>query len=113
LAAVSKSRFQSIRPPLPSTWTLTPDDILESGPFIRTEGWTLGLQEDFFGGVFDNLDALSFGRDLVPVEPRSTRVWFSVDRVAVGSAGTDVHAEAAPGFEDAAGDIFAALPPAE
>jgi hypothetical protein len=98
----------SVDPASPSVnGTLTPDDVLSPGPAVQMHGLSLGLQDDFFNGFFDNLDALSFGRD-----PLRGPIYFSVDRVAVGVAGTAVHAEAAPGVEEAHGDVFVSLPPA-
>lgn len=91
---------------------ITPDDVLVRGPEIYTEGTQLGLLDNFVGGIFDNLNSLSYGLD--PVTPPGGRrgpVFFSVDRVAVGTPGSAVHAEAQPGVEDAAGDVFQALPP--
>jgi hypothetical protein len=54
-------------------------------------------------GFFDNLDALSYGQD-----PIRARVYFSVDRVAVGSPGTAVFDQATDA--EAAGDVFVSLP---
>jgi hypothetical protein len=97
---------------------VTPDDILVTGPSIHTEGRDLGLDDDFASGAYDDLDALSFGRDPVPGDLQSDldayydRVYFSVDRVAVGLPGTAVHGEAAPARAEASGDIFQApVPP--
>lgn len=85
---------------------ITPDDILSSGPLIDFQGTDLGLLDDFFGGLFDNLNALSFG-----VDPISGALVFSVDRVAIGAPGSDVRTEAMPGSEEASGDTFVASPP--
>jgi hypothetical protein len=94
--------FFSIDPASPSVnGATTPDDVLRAGPIAHTEGTALGLVDDFFGGFFDNLDALSYGRD-----PIRNPLYFSVDRVAVGVVGTDVHAQAAPGVASAAGDVY-------
>lgn len=85
---------------------ITPDDVLSPGPVVFTQGTDLGLQDDFFNGVFDNLNALSYGQD--PIE---NPLYFSVDEVAVGQLGTDVNIEASPGIEEAAGDVYKSLPP--
>lgn len=85
---------------------ITPDDVLKTGPVIHTQGTSLGLQDNFFGGIFDNLNALSYGQD-----PILGPLFFSVDRVAVGLPGTDVNAQAQPGVEEAHGDVYTALPP--
>jgi len=84
---------------------VTPDDVLQPGPAVVTEGTSLGLNDDFFNGSYDDLDALSFGKDLILV----SQLDFSVDRVAVGLDDTAVKAQALPGAEEAAGDIFRAL----
>lgn len=86
---------------------LTPDDVLRPGPVVALHGSALGLRDDFFLGDFDVLDALSQGRESV-----TAPLLFSVDRVAVGLPGTAVHAQAQPGAEEAAGDVFRAFPPA-
>jgi hypothetical protein len=97
----------SLDPASPSVdANLTPDDVVRPGPTVQTPGTDLGLLDDFFTGVFDNLDALSYGRD-----PLTGPLYFSVDRVAVGSPGTAVNLEAAPGASGAHGDVFVALPP--
>ncbi|NNM01167.1 MAG: PEP-CTERM sorting domain-containing protein [Gammaproteobacteria bacterium] len=80
--------------------------MLTTGPVVETHGAALGLADDFFSGLFDNMNALSYGRD-----PIRNPLLFSVDRVAIGAPGTAVAAEAAPGLEDAAGDVFQANPP--
>jgi PEP-CTERM motif len=85
---------------------ITPDDVLVSGPALHTPGTALGLIDDFFSGVFDNLNALSYGQD-----PIKNPLYFSVDRVAVGLPGSDVNAQAQPGVEEAAGDVYRTLPP--
>lgn len=84
---------------------LTPDDVLETGPKVFIEGRDLGLEDDFFNGFFDNLNALSYGRD-----PIQNPLYFSVDRVAIGLPGTDVNSQAQPDGE-AAGDVYKTLPP--
>ena len=91
---------------------ITPDDVLTTGPTVFINGESLGLEDNFYGGRFDNLDALSFGLERIPDRPPAMpSIFFSVDRVAVGSTETDVNREARPGREDAAGDIFEAAPP--
>lgn len=100
----------SIDPASPSiNGDITPDDILIpglAGPTVFIQGSSLGLQDDFFNGVYDNLDALSFGKD-----PITSPVYFSVDRLAVGLPGSAVNTQAQPGVESAAGDVYRALPP--
>lgn len=100
----------SIDPASPSiNGDITPDDILvpgPTGPIVFTQGRTLGLQDDFLGGNFDNLDALSYGQDPI-IKP----VYFSVDRVAVVLPGSAVYDQAEPGVESAAGDVYRSLPP--
>lgn len=92
----------SIDPASPNiTGSLAPDDVLKTGPVVYIEGSTLGLKDDFFTGDFDVLNALSYGKD-----PLNKELFFSVDRVAVGVPGTAVHSEAAPGSEEASGDVF-------
>jgi hypothetical protein len=96
----------SIDPASPSVnGSITPDDLLRKGPVVHTPGTALGLADDFFGGFFDNLDALSFGRD-----PILNPLFFSVDRVAVGLPFTDVHNQAQPGVASAAGDVYVTVP---
>ncbi len=91
---------------------VTPDDILIAGPAIHTEGRDLGLIDAFLTGFYDDLDALSFGRDPINPTPERNQVYFSVDRVAVGVKDVgDVYREARPGVEEASGDVFRALPP--
>ena len=87
---------------------ITPDDVLRTGPAVLQQGTGLALQDDFFSGFFDNLNALSYGQDPVTRPPpgRDLPIYFSVDRVAVGVPGSAVHTEAAPGSEEAAGDVF-------
>ncbi len=85
---------------------ISPDDVLKTGPVVHTEGSSLGLQDDFFSGVYDNLNALSYGQD-----PIKNPLFFSVDRVAVGLPGSDVHDQAKSGVEEAAGDVYTTLPP--
>lgn len=97
----------SVDPASPSIdGAITPDDVLVPGPAVFIEGTDLGLVDDFFSGLFDNLNALSFGKD-----PIRTPLFFSVDRVAVGLPDTDVFSEAAPASEEAAGDVYRSLPP--
>ncbi len=97
----------SLDPASPSIdGAITPDDVLMAGPGVSVPGWTLGLVEDFFRGVFDSLDALSSGQNAL-----RNPLYFSVDRVAVGLPGTAVYSEAQPGLEEAAGDVFMSLPP--
>lgn len=95
----------SIDPASPSIeGSLTPDDVLVEGPAVFIEGTELGLIDEFFDGFFDNLNALSYGKD-----PIKNPLYFSVDRVAIGLPDTDVHAESEGG--DAAGDVYKTLPP--
>lgn len=105
-AAVADVTF-SIDPASPSVdGNVTPDDVLAPGPVVAIPGTTLGLQEDFFSGLFDNLNALSYGQD-----PMAPPVFFSVDRLAVGLPGSAVNEQAQPGVEEAAGDVYRAIPP--
>lgn len=111
-AAVTDPHF-SIDPASPSIdGNITPDDVLRSAPAIVRNGRDLGLSDDFFGGIYDDLNALSYGQDPIsrPSEP-ANEVFFSVDRVAVGAPGSDVFSQAAPGVEEAHGDVFKSLPP--
>jgi PEP-CTERM motif len=85
---------------------ITPDDVLVAGPTVHTQGRDLGLKDDFFNGIYDNLNALSYGQD-----PIMNPLFFSVDRVAVGLPGSDVHDQAKPGVAEAAGDVYTTLPP--
>jgi len=87
---------------------ITPDDVLISGPAVLQQGTGLTLEDDFFSGFFDNLNALSYGQDPVTRPPpgKDLSIYFSVDRVAIGLPGSAVNTEAAPGNEQAAGDVF-------
>ncbi|WP_429884790.1 PEP-CTERM sorting domain-containing protein [Geoalkalibacter halelectricus] len=80
---------------------LTPDDILAPGPVVAVEGADLNLQDALLLGDYDDLNALSFGRD-----PIQGPLYFSVDRVSVGLPGTDVNDLAQPGVEAASGSVF-------
>lgn len=105
-AGILKPSF-SVDPASPSiTGGLGPEDILEPGPSVQTQGAALGLQDNFLGGVFDDLDALSYGQDLI-----QSPLVFSVDRVSVGRPGSAVNALAPSG--NAAQSVFVALPPVE
>lgn len=86
--------------------TITPDDVLVSGPNVSVAGSSLGLRDNFSSGDFDNLNVLSYGNN-----PIANPLFFSVDRVAVGLPGSSVNVEAQPGKEEAAGDVFRSLPP--
>ena len=89
---------------------ITPDDVLVPGPAISIAGSSLGLADNFVGGIFDNLNALSFGRNPITREfISSVPLIFSVDRVAVGQPGSAVEAQSLLG--DAAADIFRSPPP--
>jgi hypothetical protein len=97
----------SIDPASPSiNGNITPDDVLRPGPVVHLQGRALGLQDDFFHGMFDHLNGLSYGHDPI-VNP----LLFSVDRVAVGLPGSDVFRLAQPGVADAARHVYVALPP--
>jgi hypothetical protein len=103
---VSEPKF-SLDPASPAIdGNITPDDVLTPGPAVFIQGSSLGLQDSFFTGVFDNLEALSFGKD-----PIRNPLFFSVDRVAVGLPGTAVFLQAQPGVEEAHGDVYVSLPP--
>src|SRR4051794_20398397 len=108
--AVADGPYFSVDPASPSIdGNITPDDVLvpgPNGPVVFIQGSSLGLKDNFFGGVFDNLDALSNGTD-----PIRNPLFFSVDRVAVGLPGTAVFDQARPGVASAAGDVYQALPP--
>lgn len=92
----------SIDPASPSNiGAITPDDVLKSGPVVYIDGTTLGLKNNLLGGDFEVLNAISYGKD-----PITEELYFSVDRVAVGKPSTAVHSEAAPGSEEASGDVF-------
>jgi hypothetical protein len=95
----------SVDPASPSIdGSITPDDVLEPGPNVFIPGTALGLTDTFFSGFFDNLNALSYGRD-----PIQNPLYFSVDRVAIGLPGSAVNGESQGG--DAAGDVYKTLPP--
>ncbi|MBW2646675.1 MAG: hypothetical protein JRE23_10935 [Deltaproteobacteria bacterium] len=79
--------------------------MLKNGPVVHTEGSSLGLKDG------DNLNALSYGQDPITRPPDKIPLYFSVDRVAVGLPGSDVHDQAKPGVEEAAGDVYTTLPP--
>ncbi len=97
----------SVDPGSPGVSTaLTPGDVLGPGPVVLIPARSLGLQDQFYLGVFDNLADFSFGGD-----PIQNPLLFSVDRLAVGLDGTAVFNEAVPGVASAAGDVFLALPP--
>lgn len=80
---------------------ITPDDILAPAPEVAVQGSDFGLRDDFFLGDYDDLNALSFGRD-----PILGPLYFSVDRVSVGLPGSDVNDLAQPGVEAASGSVF-------
>lgn len=113
LTAVPSNRLAadtqfSLDPASPSlTGGLTPADVLLPGPVLSISGGALGLQTDFPGGAYDNINSLSFNRP-----SRFGPLFFSVDRVAVGLPGTDVYRLAQPSVADAARNIFEALRPA-
>lgn len=75
---------------------MSANDILLPGPAVAIPEAALGL------GLFDNLNALSFGRG------GGVPVFFSVDRGAIGAPGSAV-AAAAPAIEQA-DDIFSIGP---
>lgn len=91
---------------------ITPDDILTpaagGGTAVLVQGTSLGLQDDFLGGVYDNLDAISLGADHISPDKS---LYFSVDRVSVGLPGTDVNRESQAPAQDAARGIYKSLPP--
>ena len=68
-------------------------DLLAAGPTVVLPDVAMGL------GPFDNLNALSTGKEQI-----ITHVQFSVDRFSVGLPGTAVDTEAL--VFDAAGDTF-------
>ena len=82
---------------------ITPDDILESGLNIVVSGTDLGLQDDFFGGVFDSLNALSYGNDDLSSSPNT----FTVSRISVGLPGTAVESQSLIGEQG--GSIFTSV----
>ena len=49
---------------------------------------------------------------MVTRDPKSSTLYFAVDRVAVGALGSSVNVRARPGGPGAAGSIFVSLPPA-
>lgn len=69
-------------------------DVLTRGPTILQGATSLGLIAD------DNVNSLSFGRDLI-----SRQLFFSVDRVTVGLPGTAVFSQLF-GSGSAAPDVF-------
>jgi hypothetical protein len=107
LEAVLAITHFSIDPASPANGVdISPGDVLVSGPTVTVPAENLGVSGDFPSGNFTNLNALSFGQD-----PIMNPLFFSVDRVAVGQAGTAVNFQAQPGQEEAAGDVFRSLPP--
>jgi hypothetical protein len=82
---------------------ITPDDVLNSVPEVAIQGSSLGLQDDFPNGLFDNLNALSYGRDFI-----GGPLFFSVDRLAMGSVGSAVKTESLR--SEAAGDVYISFP---
>ena len=111
--AVSATDF-SIDPASPAIdGVVTPDDVLTPGPAVFLPGTDLALQDSFATGQFDNLNALSYGQKLLTALPgQSSIVRFSVDRVSRGIVGSDVWQDAQPGVEEAAGNVYEALPAA-
>jgi len=98
----------SIDPASPANkGSITPDDVLKAGPVVYTPGSSLGLKDNFASGEYDNLDALSYGQDGFG-SPPETKLYFSVDRVAVGRQGTAVYEQAQQ--QEAAGDVFFTIP---
>ena len=79
---------------------VTPDDILTDNLSVVTQGTALGLQDDFFGGTFDILNALSYGQDSLS-SPLNT---FTVDRLSVGLPETAVREQAL--ISEQGGSIF-------
>jgi hypothetical protein len=73
-------------------------DILTPGPNLFIDGFTLGMKSG------DSFGDFSYGND-----PIVTPLYFSVDRVAVGQAGSAVATNSAAG--GANGSIYVALPP--
>jgi len=75
-------------------------------PIIVYRAESLGLSPD------DDIDGLSFGRDPVFVPGGVYALEFSVDRAAIGAAGTGVFIEAsAPSGPEASSDIFETFRP--
>jgi hypothetical protein len=82
--------------------SLTARDILLPGPVLFKSGTSLGLQPG------DSMGDFSFGTD-----PITTPLFFTVDRVAVGEAGSAVAKLSAPaGGGGANGYVFESQPPA-
>ncbi len=77
---------------------ITPDDILTNNLTVVTQGTNLGLQDDFFGGTFDILNAISYGQDSL------SNSAFTVDRLSPGLPGTSVQQQALIGEQG--GSIF-------
>jgi hypothetical protein len=99
----------SVDPASPAiTGAVTPDDVLTAGPAVFTPGTALGLVDNVQTGMFDNLNALSYGQD-----PIQNPLFFSVDRVSVGLPGSAVNVRALPGVATAAKDVYVALPPVD
>ena len=79
---------------------ITPDDILTNNLSVVTQGTALGLQDNYFGGVFDILNALSYGQDSLS----SLSTTFTVDRLSAGLPETAVREQAL--ISEQAGSIF-------
>jgi len=83
--AVSMDVRFSIDPASPSiNGNITPDDVLQPGPAVATQGTSLGLKDSVLTGNFDNLDALTYGQDQVRRPLFKIPIFFSVDRLAFG-----------------------------
>ena len=78
---------------------ITPDDVLNSDSTIATSGSELGLEDDFFVGFFDNLNAISYGKDSL-----KGPFYFSVDKLSLGLAGTAVQSQRLA--DESAGDVY-------
>lgn len=90
--------------------TITPADVLAPGPNVAISGAAMGLERDFAGGFFDELNAVSSNavRDGGVGVRHARDLLFSVERFSTGASGSAVAAQAAthrPG-----GDVFGTLP---
>jgi hypothetical protein len=85
-----------------------PQALADHGTAVATLGTSLGLAREPFGGILDQLDALSRGRD-----PMQAPLLFSGDQDSAGRSESDVNGMAQPAVADAARHVDQALPPSQ
>lgn len=86
-----------------NTGGITPGGVLAAGPAVRLSASSLGLRDNYAQGDYDNLNALSYGRD-----PIANPLYFSVYRLAIGLPGSAVNADS--GAVDVGRHVYVAQP---